>query len=32
MMFKAHTKKSTNVSAFVKVGYINFIKHLTLYE
>lgn len=32
-MFKAHTKNlKQHVSAFVKVGYIDYIKHLALYE
>lgn len=32
-MFKAHKKNLKQyVSAFVKVGYIHFIKHLALYE
>lgn len=32
MMFKAHTKNLKHVSTFVKVGYINYIKHIALYE
>lgn len=32
IMFKAHTQNLKHVSTFVKVGYINYIKHLALYE